>query len=99
MNLLISTQMRDAKRLVAIRKLPCVVCGSSPVDAAHSNQSSHGKCMGLKACDSKTIPLCRNHHVEYDQFQKMNRSESVEWFDKMLEKTERMLSQTDKEIF
>lgn len=91
--------MRDAKRLVAIRKLPCVVCGSSPVDAAHSNQSSHGKCMGLKACDSKTIPLCRNHHVEYDQFQKMNRSESVEWFDKMLEKTERMLSQTDKEIF
>ena len=91
--------MRDAKRLAAIRKLPCVVCGSSPVDAAHSNQSAHGKGMGLKACDTKTIPLCRSHHVEYDQFQKMNRSESVEWFDKMLEKTERMLSQTDKEIF
>ena len=83
--------MRDRKRLAEIRKLPCVLCGSSPVDAAHSNQSSHGKGMGLKACDSKTIPLCRSHHVEYDQFQKMNRSESVEWFDKMLEKTERML--------
>ena len=91
--------MRDRKRLAAIRKLPCVVCGSSPVDAAHSNQSSHGKGMGLKACDTKTIPLCRNHHVEYDQFQKMNRSESVEWFDKMLEKTELMMNQTDKEIF
>ena len=99
MNLLISTQMRDAKRLVAIRKLPCVVCGRSPVDAAHSNQSSHGKGMGLKACDSKTIPLCRNHHQEFDRFQKMNRSQSVEWFAKMLEKTERMLNQTDKEIF
>lgn len=40
--------MRDAKRLAAIRKLPCVVCGRSPVDAAHSNQSNHGKGMGLK---------------------------------------------------
>ena len=91
--------MRDAKRLAAIRKLHCVVCGRSPVDAAHSNQSKHGKGMGLKACDSKTIPLCRNHHQEFDRFQKMNRSQSVEWFAKMLEKTERMLNQTDKEIF
>ena len=91
--------MRDRKRLAAIRKLPCVVCGRSPVDAAHSNQSSHGKGMGLKACDTKTIPLCRSHHVEYDQFQKMNRSQSVDWFAKMLEKTERMLSINDEETF
>ncbi|WP_269492910.1 Ref family recombination enhancement nuclease [Acinetobacter baumannii] len=83
--------MRDAKRLAAIRELPCVMCGRTPVDAAHSNQGAHNKGMGLKACDSKTIPLCRNHHQEFDQFQKMNRSESVEWFGKMLEKTERML--------
>ncbi|WP_096910999.1 MULTISPECIES: DUF968 domain-containing protein [Acinetobacter] len=91
--------MRDLKRLAEIRKLPCVVCGRSPVDAAHSNQSSHGKGMGLKACDSKTIPLCRNHHVEYDQFQRMNRSESVAWFDKMLEKTELMLNLKDQNVF
>lgn len=83
--------MRDAKRLAAIRKLPCVVCGRSPVDAAHSNQSAHNKGLGIKASDEFTIPLCRQHHIEYDQFQKMNRSESVEWFDKMLEKTELML--------
>ena len=91
--------MRDRKRLGEIRKLPCVVCGRSPVDAAHSNQSSHGKGVGLKACDSKTIPLCRNHHQEFDQFQKMNRSQSVEWFAKMLEKTERMLNLGNNEIF
>ena len=91
--------MRDAERLAAIRKLPCVVCGRSPVDAAHSNQSAHNKGLGIKASDEFTIPLCRNHHVEYDQFQKMNRSESVEWFNKMLEKTERMLSINDDEVF
>ena len=91
--------MRDRKRLAAIRKLPCVVCGRSPVDAAHSNQSAHNKGLGIKASDEFTIPLCRQHHIEYDQFQKMNRSQSVEWFAKMLEKTELMLNQTDKEIF
>ncbi|WP_312056858.1 DUF968 domain-containing protein [Acinetobacter courvalinii] len=84
--------MRDAKRLAEIRELPCVVCGRSPVDAAHSNQSAHNKGLGIKASDEFTIPLCRQHHIEYDQFQKMNRSQSVEWFTMMLEKTERMLN-------
>ena len=91
--------MRDRKRLAAIRKLPCVVCGRSPVDAAHSNQSAHNKGLGIKASDEFTIPLCRQHHIEYDQFQKMNRSQSVEWFTKMLEKTERMLNLGNNEIF
>lgn len=91
--------MRDRKRLAEIRKLPCVVCGRSPVDAAHSNQSAHNKGLGIKASDEFTIPLCRNHHVEYDQFQKMNRSESVEWFVRMLEKTERMLNIKGDEVF
>lgn len=91
--------MRDRNRLAAIRKLPCVVCGRSPVDAAHSNQSAHNKGLGIKASDEFTIPLCRQHHIEYDQLQKMNRSESVEWFNKMLEKTERMLNLDNNEIF
>lgn len=91
--------MRDAKRLAAIRKLPCVVCGRSPVDAAHSNQSAHNKGLGIKASDEFTIPLCRQHHIEYDQFQKMNRSHSVEWFNKMLEKTERMMNLNDEDCF
>ncbi|WP_291349427.1 MULTISPECIES: hypothetical protein [unclassified Acinetobacter] len=91
--------MRDPKRLAEIRKLPCVVCGRSPVDAAHSNQSAHSKGLGVKASDEFTIPLCRQHHIEYDQFQKMNRSQSVEWFAKMLEKTERMLNLKVEEIF
>ncbi len=92
--------MRDAKRLAAIRKLPCVVCGKpAPSEACHANWSEYGKSMGRKADDEYTIPMCRNHYVEYDQFQKMNRSQSVEWFAKMLEKTERMLNLDNNEIF
>lgn len=85
--------MRDHKRLTAIRKLPCVRCGNPPPsEACHANWAEFGKSMGRKAGDEYTIPLCRNHHQEFDQFQNMNRSESVEWFAKMLEKTELMLN-------
>lgn len=91
--------MRSQKRLSEIRKLPCVVCGRLPVDAAHSNQSAHNKGLGIKASDEFTIPLCRQHHIEYDQFQKMNRSQSVEWFSKMLEKTNQMLKIEYEEVF
>ncbi|WEH89803.1 hypothetical protein PX669_05830 [Acinetobacter soli] len=83
--------MRDNKRLAAIRKLPCAVCGRTPVDAAHSNQSAHNKGLAIKADDRYTIPLCRQHHIEYDQLITMTREQAVEWFERMLEKTERML--------
>ncbi|KRI94405.1 hypothetical protein APC70_00615 [Acinetobacter baumannii] len=92
--------MRSTKRLNEIRALPCVRCGRTPVDAAHSNQGAHNKGMGLKACDSKTIPLCRQHHIEYDQLLTMTREQAVIWFDKMLEKTERMLNlNNNEEVF
>ncbi|MDN4019657.1 putative HNHc nuclease [Acinetobacter pittii] len=92
--------MRDAKRLKAIRLLPCVVCGRSPVDAAHSNQGAHNKGLGIKADDKYTIPLCRQHHIEYDQIKTMTREQAVEWFDRMLEKTNRMLNlNNNEEVF
>ncbi len=90
---------RSSKRLDAVRKLPCVTCGKPNSQAAHSNSAKHSKGMGTKASDEFTIPLCHNHHVEFDQFQKMNRSQSEEWFDRMLEKTNRMLSIQDSEVF
>lgn len=91
--------MRSAKRLNAIRKLPCAVCGRTPVDAAHSNQSAHNKGLAIKADDRYTIPLCRQHHIEYDQLLTMTREQAVIWFDAMLEKTERMLNFKDDEVF
>ncbi|QBY16349.1 hypothetical protein E4664_20645 (plasmid) [Acinetobacter baumannii] len=47
---------------------------------------------GIKADDKYTIPLCHNCHQWFDQHRGMGRVESKEWFDKMLEKTERMLN-------
>lgn len=91
--------MRDRKRLEAIRKLPCVVCGKPNSQAAHSNFGEHGKCKSRKADDKYTIPLCHSCHSDFDQYKTMGREESKEWFDKMLEKTERMLNLNDEEIF
>lgn len=91
--------MRDAKRLAAIRKLPCVKCGSGPSQAAHSNFSEHGKGRSIKADDKYTIPLCHSCHIDFDQYKTMGKDESKEWFAKMLEKTERMLRINDDEVF
>ncbi|KXO82668.1 hypothetical protein AYL20_01340 [Acinetobacter venetianus] len=83
--------MRDLKRLVAIRKLPCVRCGQSPSQAAHSNSSKHGKGRGIKASDEFTVPLCYLCHSAFDAFKLGTRQESEALFEQWLEKTERML--------
>ena len=92
--------MRSRKRLAEIRKLPCVRCGNPPPsEACHANWPEYGKSMGKKASDEFTISLCRVCHRWFDGYFQLTREESKEWFDKMLEKTELMLNQTDKEIF
>lgn len=89
--------MRSAKRLNAIRKLPCVRCGGLNTQAAHSNFSEHGKGKGIKADDKYTIPLCHTCHQWFDQYREMGRLESKEWFLQMLEKTDRMLNFKDQD--
>ena len=91
--------MRDAKRLVAIRKLPCIRCGNPHSQAAHSNSSRDGKGRGLKADDSKTVCLCHSCHFKFDTFQLGNRAESEAMFDQWLVRVERMLAMEDKEVF
>lgn len=91
--------MRDAKRLAAIRKLPCVRCGHPDSQAAHSNSSRDGKGRGIKADDSKTIPLCFKCHAAFDRFELGSRAESEAMFDRWLVKTNRMLVVEDKEVF
>jgi len=91
--------MRDAKRLAAIRKLPCVRCGNPNSQAAHSNSAKHSKGRSIKASDEFTVPLCHSCHHRFDTFQLGNRAESEAMFEKWLVKTELMMNQTDKEIF
>ena len=91
--------MRSPKRLAEIRKLPCVRCGNPNSQAAHSNSSRDGKGRGIKASDAFVIPLCAICHAAFDRFELGNRAESEAMFDQWLVRVERMLNQTDKEIF
>ena len=87
--------MRDAKRLAAIRKLPCVRCGNPNSQAAHSNSAKHGKGRGIKASDAFVIPLCAICHAAFDRFELGNRAESEAMFEKWLVKTELMMGKNE----
>ena len=91
--------MRSPKRLAEIRKLPCVRCGNPNSQAAHSNSAKHGKGRSIKSSDQFTVSLCHSCHFKFDTFQLGNRAESEAMLEKWLARVERMLNQTDKEIF
>lgn len=67
--------LRSNKYLEWVRSLPCIVCtvqaGYIPSmefqsDPHHIPKKGHGA-VGMKTCDSRTIPLCRLHHNQYHQ--------------------------------
>ena len=87
--------MRDAKRLAAIRKLPCVKCGNPNSQAAHSNSAKHGKGRSIKSSDQFTIPLCATCHAAFDRFELGNREQSEAMFEKWLVKTELMMRKNE----
>ena len=91
--------MRDAKRLAAIRKLPCIRCGNPYSQAAHSNSSRDGKGRGIKSSDLFVTPLCFKCHAAFDRFELGNRAESEAMFEKWLVKTELMMGKHDEEVF
>ena len=91
--------MRSPKRLAEIRKLPCVRCGNSNSQAAHSNSAKHGKGRSIKASDAFVIPLCFKCHAAFDRFELGNRAESEAMFEKWLVKTELMMGKHDEECF
>lgn len=93
------SQMRDSKRLAAIRQLPCCECGrAAPNQAAHSNFGEHGKARGIKADDKYTIPLCHKHHHQFDTYSMgLSREESLEWFEQKLKYVNEVLSGKDNQ--
>lgn len=91
--------MRDAKRLAAIRKLPCIRCGNPNSQAAHSNSAKHGKGRSIKSSDQSTVSLCFKCHAAFDRFELGNRAESEAMFDQWLVRVNRMLVMEDREVF
>ena len=61
---------RDEFHLKWLRERPCVICATTPVDAAHIKMADARICkplssnIGAKADDRFTLPLCRRHHLE-----------------------------------
>jgi hypothetical protein len=63
----------DTKHLQFVRQLPCIICGSSPSDAAHIKMGDArvskpiSSNIGMKADDRFTLPMCRRHHERSHQ--------------------------------
>lgn len=59
--------VRSKKLLKAVASLECQHCGRhGATQAAHSNQSCHGKARSLKSSDVFTAALCSTCHYELD---------------------------------
>jgi putative HNHc nuclease len=61
---------KNEKHLRFVRERCCIICGSSPCDAAHIKMADAriakplSSNIGMKADDCFTLPLCRRHHEE-----------------------------------
>jgi hypothetical protein len=61
--------VKESKYLAFIRTLPCVVTGTTPVEAAHVSYAAAewgalGRGKGQKASDRWALPLCPDKHRE-----------------------------------
>lgn len=78
----------DSTYLAACRGQRCYlaitgICSHdrATVVPAHSNQSKHGKGMGIKAQDVYTVPACFACHHEIDQGNRLTRDEKTQIWD------------------
>lgn len=89
---------RNRALLDLARDQPCTHCGrqDGTIVAAHSNQSRHGKGMGIKAHDCFIAFLCATCHAELDQGSRLSRDERIELWQRAHEKTLLRLFQSDR---
>lgn len=95
MNYLKQDTHRSKPWLRAVASIPCVLCGSEDVQAAHRNE---GKGMGLKVDDCWTAALCIKHHTEIDQGKTMSREEKRELMDRAILLTIQQLARQGKVV-
>ena len=70
--------VRSRKLLQAVASLPCQHCTREGyTQAAHSNQSIHGKGRSIKASDVFTAALCDVCHAALDQGSHMTKEQRV----------------------
>lgn len=83
-----------------LRELSCMNCGinDGTVCAAHSNQSKHGKGLGLKAPDSLVAALCHKCHYELDNGKNLSKQEKVEMWNQAYIRTMKTLIETERLI-
>lgn len=59
----------------------CEVFSSDGCEPAHSNQSRHGKGMGIKAHDNYHVASCHSCHAELDQGKRYTKQEKRDFWD------------------
>lgn len=88
------TYIRSRKLLQAVAGLPCMHCGAhGSTQAAHSNQSAHGKGRGIKASDVFVAALCWICHQMLDQGSRLSRAERIDLWTTAWRNTVRALVQ------
>ena len=71
--------VRSKQLLKAVASLECMNCGREGyTQAAHSNQSVHGKAKALKSSDVFTAALCETCHAAIDQGSHLTREQRVD---------------------
>ena len=63
----ISKRHRSSRHLEYVRQHACCVCKTDYDIHAHHIMYAQSNGMGLKVCDSFTVPLCTFHHMELHQ--------------------------------
>ena len=73
-----TTYVRSKKLLQAVASIECQACGRHGyTQAAHSNQSAHGKGRGLKSSDIYIAALCETCHSACDSGSHLTREQRV----------------------
>jgi hypothetical protein len=84
--------VRSRPLLMAVASLPCQTCGRDGyTQAAHSNQSVHGKGRSIKASDVFTAAMCDQCHAALDQGSHLTREQRVTMWDAAWRKTVKAL--------
>jgi hypothetical protein len=64
-------KVRSQKYLAHIRKHPCLICGTTEVQAHHLRHADQ-RGWGMKNGDEWAVPLCADHHMDCHRTGKEN---------------------------